>query len=125
MPALAPPKGLGRLFTADTVATRRDDARDAQVRQLSKRVGPSAAPLRVNGVKFLSAGTGSSTSQPIEVEHLLGRPAQGYRVVNTDFPVMVSQSDSATPDTHVNLSCNHVNGTAAGDVLATVDLEVW
>jgi len=122
MPALSVPRGLGRLFT-DVTSTRRDDSRDAQFRELSRRVGPSAGPIRINGIKFTANGSGGVNS--VDVAHLLGRKCDGYRVVRSTRPVSIAREDSPHEDRFLRLTCNPVAGASAGDELTTIDIEVW
>lgn len=119
----AAPKGLGRLFVPDDpTATRRDDARDAQVRQLSKKVGPSAGPVRINGLKIVK---GASAPTPVDIPHLLGRTPQGYRIVRSSGAVSFAQQDATHPDKFLRLTSSDIGGSSPGEELADFDVEVW
>lgn len=119
----AAPKGLGRLFVPDdTTSTRRDDSRDAQVRDLASRVGPSAGPVTLKNLQIVK---GATDPTPVEIAHLLGRTPQGYRVVRSSGAVSFAQQTPDHPDRFLKLTSSDVAGSVAGDVLADFDVEVW
>lgn len=117
------PKGLGRLFVADdTVSTRRDDARDAQVRQLAAKVSPSAQVSTITGLKIVK---GATDPTPVDIAHKLGREPQGYRVTRSTGAVSFAKQDATHPTKFLRLTSDDVAGSVTGDTLAEFDVEVW
>ena len=102
-------RGLGRIFDLNPSAMRRDDSRDAAVRQLEAKVGDGASARLIAGV-VLTAATAK------DVPHLVGRALKGWRVVDIDANTTVKRSPSADDAKWLRL-------TAAAN--ATVSIEVW
>ncbi len=107
----AAPRGLGRVFdlSADPSAMRRDDSRDAAVRQLDAKIGDGAQARRIGSV--------SVSATAVDVPHKLGRKLVGWRIADIDtVGVTVARSPSSDDTKWLAL-------TASGPAIIAV--EVW
>lgn len=107
----AAPRGLGRVFDmgADPSAMRRDDSRDAAVRQIDAKIGEGAKARRIAGVAVSAVA--------VNVPHKLGRALVGWRIadINT-VGVTVARTSSSDAAKWLTL-------TASG--AAVIAVEVW
>lgn len=108
---MAEPRGLGRVFDmgTDPSAMRRDDSRDAAVRQLDAKIGDGAKARRIASVAV------SATA--VNVAHKLGRALVGWRIadINT-VGVTVARQPSSDDAKWLRL-------VASG--AAVIAVEVW
>lgn len=103
------PRGLGRVFDIDPNAMRRDDSRDAAIRQLDAKVGDGAKARSVGPISFTAA-----TAK--DIPHLLGRQLVGWRVSDIRGAGTVHRTSSPDETKFLRLTCS-----------ATTDakIEVW
>lgn len=105
------PKGLGRIFDlkSNPNTQRRDDSRDAELRQMQSRVGDGA---RAKLIKSVSV----STSE-VSIEHKLNKALTGWRIADID-QTGVTVKRIPSPD-----EAKWLRLKASGS--AVISLEVW
>lgn len=105
------PRGLGRVFDlgSDPSAMRRDDSRDASVRQLDERIGAGAKARKISNV--------SVSTTAVNVSHQLGAALTGWRIADIDtVGVTVARKPSDDETKFIKLE-------ASGP--AVISIEVW